>query len=383
MKESWEETFRRFQQAFPQLKRTEETFRQVCSLYAKISERRTDVCEICALYHRLVAKRESKGLEAGEEEEMGVCVAHRNVRDAQRLACEEQKENLKDDESFWVLDYGNSKSIKKKPVEDSFDFFNKLGISVIAHVLFLRLAGAIYKKICCFYSMSTMHTSQSTIDYFDRVLDYSMFKTIKKIYLWSDNAGHFKNNDFVFHLKDVSVQRNIDIQYNQFCEYEGKDECDQFFGSLSNGLERHTRLKPVVDINDLQEFSREYFKRNGTNEYVFEIYQPLISTREEESVVIDHLDDFLSFNISQGKITVAVLTVEPHFPAVLKKKQKGKRKGPLIYPRNKKKEEESDKDKAKRIKKEKFYNRDSVGTMIKLQCQRRVGGMPELEAKTI
>jgi hypothetical protein len=276
------------------------------------------VCQVCALYHRLVAKKNAGGLEPNESKDFEVCIAHRNVRDAQKSTSESQKKNLKERECFWLLDYGQNKSVKKKPEEDSFDFFNKKGISVIANVIFLIISGVLYKKICCFYSVYTTHNAQSTIDYFDRVLDYSILKNVNKIFLWSDGGGHFKNNDFIMHLEEKSLERNIQIQYNQFCEYEGKDMCDQFFGSLTNGLESFTKQKPVLDINDLLDFSKEHFKKKGTNEYTFEIYHPIRCERDENKFAYDHLDDFYSFNITNGETTAAVLTAQNHLP--LKKK---------------------------------------------------------------
>jgi hypothetical protein len=378
LKESWDETFKRFQQVFPNFKKKEAVFRQVCSMFAKISKRRTDVCQVCALYHRLLAK--TQPLNKSEKADMEVCVSHRNIRDGQKRSCLEEKESLKDGECHWTIDYGQSKSIKMKPEEDSYDFFNKLGISVIASVCFLRLSGTTYKKVFCFYSMSITHTAQSSIDYFDRILDYSIFKSIIKIYLWSDNGGHFKNNDFIMHLKEKSQDRNIEIQYNQFCEYEGKDSCDQFFGSLSNGLENHTKLKPILDINDLIQFSYEYFKRNGTNEYVFEIYHPVTSARDVNDWAVDNLDDYLSFDFVNGTVTVAVLTAEPHTTARLKKKQKPKNKGALVYPpKTKEKEEETDKDKAKRRKKENFNKPLAVGELMRGQYNRRNKRLPGLK----
>jgi hypothetical protein len=288
-----------------------------------------------------------------ERERFGVCVAHRNVRDAQRGSHDQQLQTLKEGECLWGLDYGQSKSIKMKPEEDSFDFFNKNGISVIGNVCFFKHADALYKKVFCFYSVHTTHTAQSSIDYFDRVLDYDVFKTVKKIFMWSDGGGHFKNNDFVIHLLQKSTERDIEIQYNNFCEYEGKDACDQFFGSLTNGLERHTKLKPILDVNDLLDFSQQYFKKNATNEYTFEIYHPIRCMREENTRAIDGFDDFLSFNMANGEITAAVLTAGPHLPVHFKKKPGVD--GPIVYPAGDiAPEDETDKEKRKRKKKENF-----------------------------
>jgi hypothetical protein len=276
------------------------------------------------------------------------------------------------------MDYGAGKSIRKKPEEDSIDFFNKLGISIIAHVLFLKISGFLFKKICCFFSLSNTHNAQSSIDYLDRVLDYSILKSIKKIYIWSDNAGHFKNNDLIMHLSDVGKQRNIEFEYNQFCEYEGKDACDQFFGSLSNALENYTKLKPVLDINDLIDFSKEHFKKSGTNEYIFEIYHPIVSKRREDDRGINHVDDFLSFKMKDGEITAALLASQPH-TAVKKQKKKISTDGFLVYPKEKPVEEETDKDKNKRKKQENFYNPNPITPLTIAQYDRRMKMLPDLK----
>jgi hypothetical protein len=311
---------------------------------------------------------------------MEACIAHRNVKVAQKITYVSQKENLEEGECLGVIDYGQAKSLKMKPEEDSHDFFNKLGISVIACVLFIRISGVTYKKICCFFSMCNIHTAQSSIDYIDRVLDFSMCKGIRKLYLWSDNGGHFKNNDVVMHLRNLSKERNMHIQYNQFCEYEGKDCCDQFFGSLSNGLENHTRLKPVLDINDLLDFSTKHFKKNGTNEYVFEIYHPVRSTRDENHLAVENLDDYLLFEFVNGKITAAVLTAQPHTPPRLKQKPVSQRKNSLVYPaKEKEREEETEKDKRKRRKKENFYHPHPVGGLTIGQYNRRGKAVPGLK----
>jgi hypothetical protein len=132
------------------------------------------------------------------------------------------------------------------------------------------------------------------------------------------------------HIRDKSLQLNKVIEYNQFCEYEGKDSCDQFFGWLSNGLERYTRQKPVLDINDLMDFRKNYSMQYPTNDYVWEIYHPMQCIRTEDRRAIVNLDDFLSFRMANGAVTVAVAAAQAHTP--MQAKSKPKLKGPLVYP---------------------------------------------------
>jgi hypothetical protein len=187
LKESWEKTFTKFKDVFPELEKSEETFRQYCSIFAKISERKTDICQICALYHRLMKQT---SLSEKEKTQMEVCVAHRNLRDSQRESHDSQIEKMENGECQWTFDYGQNKSVKKKPEEDSFDFFNKMGISVQGNVILFKFNDVLYKKIVCFYSVHTAHTAQTSIDLFDRILDYNEFKYINKINLWSDGGLH-------------------------------------------------------------------------------------------------------------------------------------------------------------------------------------------------
>jgi hypothetical protein len=314
-----------------------------------------------------------------EEGDMEVCVAHRNLRDSQRKSHDSQIEQLKNGECLWTVDYGQNKYVKKKPEEDSFDFFNKLGISVQGNVLQFKFDDVLYKKIVCFYSVHTTHTAQTSIDLFDRVLDYSEFKHVDRIFLWSDGGGHFKNNDFIMHIKDKSLECRKEIEYNQFCEYEGKDSCDQFFGWLSNGLERYTKQKAVLDINDLLDFSKNYSLQFPTNDYVFEIYHPIQCIRNEDRRAIANLDDYLSFRMVNGEVTVAVAAAQAH--TQMRAKNKPKLKGPLVYPAKAiPVEDETAKDKQKRKKKENFYKPDAVGAGLHSQYARRINHFPSLKS---
>jgi hypothetical protein len=313
-----------------------------------------------------------------EKAQMMVCVAHRNIRCAQRNKYNNQLDTMKNGECRWTVDYGQNKSIKKKPEEDSFDFFNKIGISIEANVIWFKFNDVVHKKIICFYSVHTTHTAQTSIDLFDRVLDYPEFKFIDTIYLWSDGGGHFKNNDFIMHIRDKSLELEKEIQYNQFCEYEGKDACDQFFGWLSNGLERHSRQKAVLDINDLYQFSKEYSLQYPANEYVWEIYHPIQCIRHEDRRAIQNLDDFLSFNVTNGAMTVAVTADQAHTPMILK--MKPKLKGPLVYPAKALAiEEETTRDRQKRKKRENFYRPDVIGSGLHSQYTRRMRLCPTLK----
>lgn len=145
--------------------------------------------------------------------------------------------NMKSDEVLLVLDWA-MKFIPRKYREDTSDWFGKRGLSW--HI------GVAFRKKEEIESLPFVHifqeqaaqdatlTTAIIMDIVNILLD--QYKDIKKVHLWSDNAGCYKSSETIstlfHHCKQVDTY--------DFCEaQDGKGACDRTAATIKSGIRRY------------------------------------------------------------------------------------------------------------------------------------------------
>jgi hypothetical protein len=170
-----------------------------------------------------------------------------------------------------VFDFKQNLGLPMGPREISQDFFQKMPVSVLTFICFIKKNNKIFKKVFTFLSLCLNHNGSFACDCLERVLNCAMFDDINKVYMWSDNGPHFHNNQFINFIFLNNNFKNKVIEYNFFCEKHGKAVCDQFFGSMSRCLNELSMSSTISNINELISCLSSYYS-DKTHEYFFEMF---------------------------------------------------------------------------------------------------------------
>jgi hypothetical protein len=294
---------------------------------------------------------------------------------------DKQFNNLQDGECLMVFDFKQNLGLPMSPKEMSQEFFQKLPVSVLSFVCFIKKNNMLFKKVFTFLSLCLNHNATFASDCLERVLNCAMFDEVTKVYLWSDNGPHFHNNQFINFIFLKNNFKNKVIEYNFFCEKHGKAVCDQFFGSMTRCLNELSMNYTISNINELLSCLYKYYF-NKPNEYFFEMfvhffinyfiyfiklifinytffysfylfnliyyififiyfylflflfrYHPITSCRQIFTKKIRHVNDYLSFKYINN-LVVSIEANNAYVPADLFSTENKK----LIYPSNIEKE---------------------------------------------
>jgi hypothetical protein len=196
---------------------------------------------------------------------------HQKLVNLKKSDYQEQMCNLKNEECVCVFDFKQNIVLQMGAKEMSQEFFQKMPVSILSFICFIKKNDLIFKKVFTFLSLCVNHNAFFACDCLDRVLNCAMFDDIKKVYLWSDNGPHFHNNQFINFIFLQNNFKNKVIEYNFFCEKHGKAEADEFFGYISKFLNEYSMISNINDINELIFCLNNNLARTN-NEYFFEMF---------------------------------------------------------------------------------------------------------------
>ncbi|MDR0675444.1 MAG: hypothetical protein LBF97_00180 [Elusimicrobiota bacterium] len=239
------------------------TYNLITIKYQK-AKRETDLCEYCDL----LKNQHLHHLPAEHLEKLKV---HHKTMEIKKNDYDRQFRNLQDGQSLVVFDFKQNLGLPMSPKEMSQDFFQKLPVSILTFVCFIKKNNNLFKKVFTFLSLCLNHNATFASDCLERVLNSAMYMDISKVYLWSDNGPHFHNNQFINFIFLKNNFKNKVIEYNFFCEKHGKAVCDQFFGSMTRSLNDLSKKSTISNINELlSSLCTDYY--NKSNEYFFEMF---------------------------------------------------------------------------------------------------------------
>jgi hypothetical protein len=250
---------------------SDDLFRAIAAVCCHTKDQKSDMCEYCLLYKTLKEREKVQGFLSSEDRKsLDVCVAHKNLVEAQDAEYKKQKENPDEDECIAACDYMSSVKLPFGPLIPSGKFHHPDYISVLTFVCFFNKNREKEKKVFTFLSYCSSKSAFFSCDCLDRLVKSRWFQGICKLKPWSDNGSHFKCNHFVSHA--LFSYPHLDVQLFQFAEKHGKSEADEFFGNFRIMINYEQIFYQVNNINDLRDLCTKYFKENSTNEYMFKMF---------------------------------------------------------------------------------------------------------------
>ena len=185
----------------------------------------------------------------------------------------DQKENLKDGECVVVMDFKENVQMGGSSLEIDRDFYGKQPASVFGLVMFFKKDGKVKKVHHDFVSDVLNHDSKFVNECMSKFVNSSDFVNNKfqRLMFWMDNGpAHFRTYEMVATF--VSLERslrNVKVEFNFFCEYHGKNECDSHFSSLTGYLKRHETCheERVSSVDDLIKVYEDQNRRANDNKH--------------------------------------------------------------------------------------------------------------------
>ena len=252
------------------------TFRDTIPKYFKKPRKDTDMCGICVHGKKSVIKlnrfreqihrdcidcsRDSKcDAEQNSQqfadiqvlvERVGLYNQHYNFKTKQRASFKQQVASLQAGSAALVIDFKANIKLNIESPQISKSFFNQpqrtlFGASLAYYCAVDKCVKKFHFDIfskCLAHNAFFVQTALKSIfaDQFFKKLD------IKQLYLWMDNAGHFKNKELHRYFSDcISEYKFNEIHVNYFAEYHGKSWCDSRFSLITRLMKQATDIEGV------------------------------------------------------------------------------------------------------------------------------------------
>ena len=251
------------------------TFLKYCPKNFKYSNRRTDVCGICEIGNKMKMKG-TRGLNFEEKQNyirnMKILEKHIKVVENQRSQFNLIKNNLNSDSCILILDFKENFKLSSSGHELSYDFYNKRQVSCLGASLIFKSNGIENIQYAAYLSDILNHDSLFSGDVLELIIK-EIKSQFKYINIFTDCGPHFRSNEFLCRIKNLSQVYNINISINFFGEYHGKSLVDGFFGKLSKifkKLDFENNIKNAKNLKEL--FEKEALKNNYLKNF-FRIYQ--------------------------------------------------------------------------------------------------------------
>jgi hypothetical protein len=159
---------------------------------------------------------------------------------------------LASDQGILLLDFKENLKLGGGPVETNRTFYTRTQCSVLGMALITRgLGGKLRYKYYDFFSNILSHDSLFATDCLRQLLQSGEFPTLRSLSVWTDCGPHFRSQEFA-HTLLVEIPGNfgMEVAWNFFGEYHGKNVVDSHFGLLSRWLseaERSTQIGSIAD----------------------------------------------------------------------------------------------------------------------------------------
>lgn len=183
---------------------------------------------------------------------------HFKRQEVQRGKFSEMRKFLLPNDCMIVFDFKQNLSLGGTLVQYGRDFYNRPSRTCFGVVIIYRRHGQEKKIYFDLFSKCLSHSSAFVAHSLREVLTSSQFLDLKmkKATLWMDNAKHFKNQELAFAFVQISKELELDMDWNFFGEYHGKNICDARFSTISRSLERYVEIFPEFIIKDEDDIIR-------------------------------------------------------------------------------------------------------------------------------
>jgi hypothetical protein len=278
------------------------TFRKYIPKQFKRAKKKTDMCEICEnskkairifrnmlqrIHERCVTCLHSPSLESWLDPSLERCEAtrffrlnqedqtnlkklredlrmylqHKKLREKQADAFKEQIKEIPSGECVLVVDFKENVKIGKGLVELNKDFYRFKSRTILGFVIYSNPSGQrIEKTHVNMVSEVLTHDGLFSSDALHQVIRTEC-ANMKKVRVWTDCGPHFRCAEFANTLLvEVPKQNKIQMEWNFFAPYHGKNACDTHFSLLSRYLKTKEKQMHIFDTRSLIDAWEQSFR---------------------------------------------------------------------------------------------------------------------------
>lgn len=263
-----ETVYTKFKKENPHMKVSLTKFRKLKPKWIKKARKRSDLCEICQKGKYIGKKLKGSFHSACVDCDLVTCDISSQLTDQNRQFYESQTQRLKlykdhqelvqhqrksykqqisdllVDEAIIVMDFKENIKLQQSNEQIGKDFFNQPQRTLFGVALIYKDAsGDIKKHFYDIFSKCLNHNSFFVMKALENVFNTNSFKEhkFKRIIFWMDNGpGHFKTNEMVYNFREIQDKLKVQVCWNYFTEYHGKNVCDSRFSIISRFLEDYS-----------------------------------------------------------------------------------------------------------------------------------------------
>jgi hypothetical protein len=162
-----------------------------------------------------------------------------------------------------VIDFKENLKLNVSRVETCHQFYEKPSRTCFGINLFLKEGNEIKKYPIDILSKCLSHQTWFVTNVMETILKSLVELNLKinKLYLWMDNAKHFRSKEMLGGLVNISDELKFKIYWNYFGEYHGKSCCDSRFSLISRSIKEYIGNNEnlvILKTNDIIEAIKSY-----------------------------------------------------------------------------------------------------------------------------
>jgi hypothetical protein len=335
--------FKLYKKQNPTVKMSRSNFYKNIPKEYKKAKKFTDLCPICenlkknekclrslkkTLSNKTFQPVDIKTLK--EEIKFGRC--HKIFVNMQRACFHAEIFNLKSQHGILLIDFKENLKLGGSPNELNQDFYNRKNCSVLGMCLIYKdINNQIKKEYKDFFSDVLSHDGLFIKDCLHQLLSSINFPKFKHLSIWTDNARHFHSKEIAHcNLIEIPQKYSLQIQWNFFGEYHGKNFLDGHFGLLSRMIKEAEKAQSIINkeeciqclenqIKSCNENKENMNKKNMKYPNELDI-NFIIYNREERPDIINqlHFSDFSSYQCMTSEYNEGEYNINGYTTSLLK-----------------------------------------------------------------
>jgi hypothetical protein len=253
---------------------------------------------------------------------------HIKDKTSQRTAIKTNMESLMPGEALAILDFKANMKVNQHNVQLNHEFYlqhsrSLLGVAIVLPKVVSQEKGIHNIVYFDLLSDNLNHNAHFVITGLKSVLEHEFIVNLnlKKLTVWMDGAGHFKNSQLAKYFSDVELETQLALRWNYFTEYHGKALCDARFANITRFVNQELQSKngSIETTDDIirviqkgQEDSNQLRvarKKLPIKSVQMSIEIPVIDSID--SYVIKNIKTFHSFTSENGIISSSVNSNDP------------------------------------------------------------------------
>jgi hypothetical protein len=317
-------------------------FKNIPKEYKK-AKKRTDLCPICenGKKNEQCLKNLQKKISLNNfipinidnlKNEIECTKIHKKFVEIQRACFHAEIYNIKSQQAILLIDFKENLKLGGSPNELNQDFYYKKNCSVLGMCLIYKDENnQIKKEYKDYFSDILSHDGLFIIDCLHKLFSLDITSKFNHLSIWTDNARHFHSKEIAHCiLSDIPQKYSIQIKWNFFGEYHGKNYLDGHFGLLSRWIKEAEKAQKISNKEECIKYLENQIKISNENKenmitrnkkYSLKLNSNFsIYNREDRPKYINQLSfsDFSSYQCITSQYNQGLYTIKGYMSSELK-----------------------------------------------------------------